>query len=62
MVYLQSQNNLTRYEIYSIQGQNIQAGEIHNDSVDISKLANGLYFIKVGNQNGQTKVMKLLVE
>jgi len=62
MVYLQSQDNPTRYEIYSIQGQNIQAGEIHNDSVDISKLGNGLYFIKVGNQNGQTKVIKLLVE
>jgi hypothetical protein len=61
-VYLQSQNNITQYEIYSIQGQKIQAGEIQDDSVDISNLSNGLYFIKVENQNGQTKVMKLFVE
>jgi hypothetical protein len=61
-VYLQSEYDLKTFELFNIQGQKIETGEIHNDSVDISKLANGLYFIKVGNQNGQTKVMKLLVE
>jgi hypothetical protein len=62
IVYLQSEYDLKTFELFNIQGQKIETGEIHNDSVDISKLANGLYFIKVGNQNGQTKVMKLLVE
>jgi hypothetical protein len=62
MVYLQSQNNITQYEIYSIQGQTLQSGNIENNSLDISSLTTGLYLIKVGDNQGRSKVMKLVVE
>lgn len=62
MVYLQSEHDLKTYELFNIQGKKIQAGEIQDDSVDISNLSSGLYFLKVKDNAGLSKVMKLLVE
>jgi hypothetical protein len=61
-VYLQSQNNIMQYEIYSIQGQTLQSGNIENNSLDISSLPTGLYLIKVSDDQGRSKVLKLVVE
>jgi hypothetical protein len=62
IVYLQSQNNITQYEIYSIQGQTIQSGHIENNSLNISSLSSGLYLIRVSDDQGRSKVLKMVVE
>ena len=62
VVHLQSQNPLSRYEIYDIQGKSVQQGQVEQNQIDISRLSTGLYIIKVISDDHKTQVLKLVVE
>jgi hypothetical protein len=62
VVHLQSQNPLSRYEIYDIQGKILKQTQLNNNRIDISELSTGLYFIKVEGENEQAETLKLIVE
>ncbi len=59
---IQSQQPLSRYQIFDVQGRNIQHGQLNTNPIDISNLENGVYLIKVISQNQHTQVLKLVVE
>ena len=46
-VFMQKDFNECKYEITSISGTNVKTGKIKADSIDLSKLNTGVYFIKV---------------
>ncbi len=56
------QQPLSRYQIFDVQGRNIQHGQLNTNPIDISNLENGVYLIKVISQNQHTQVLKLVVE
>lgn len=59
---IKSQQPLSRYQIFDVQGKNIQHGQLNANPIDISSLENGVYLIKVISQNQHTQVLKLVVE
>lgn len=59
---IKSQQPLSRYQIFDVQGKNIQHGQLNANPIDISNLENGVYLIKVISQNQHTQVLKLVVE
>ena len=40
----------TEYQIYSVFGQLAQQGNLHNNTIDVKPLANGMYFMKINNK------------
>jgi len=62
VVNLQSQTHLRRYEIYNLQGKSLQQGQVQQNQIDISRLSNGLYIIKILSDDHKTQVLKMVVE
>jgi len=62
VVNLESQTHLSRYEIFNLQGKSLQQGQVQQNQIDISKLSNGLYIIKILSDDNKTQVLKMVVE
>jgi len=50
-IYLGNRENLLDIEIYNIQNQTLVKQSIFNESIDVSSLENGLYFLRAIDQN-----------
>jgi len=51
-----------KYEIFYISGQRIANGTLNSETIDVSRLATGLYFLKVFNSNNQFETLKFIKE
>jgi hypothetical protein len=48
------------YQIVGMSGNIVQAGKVVNNSIDVSNLANGLYFLKIHFENGKEHQQKII--
>lgn len=55
-----SKLNFARYKISSISGQLTQSGHYQNKPIDISSLRNGVYLLSLFDNNGESKVVKIV--
>ena len=58
---LKIKNNPTqnsKYSISNLQGKTIKMGKINSNSINISNISNGIYFIKVENLNGGELILQ----
>lgn len=53
-LYFKSDTPLTSYTIYNVLGQKIMNGNFENNNITISTLIDGIYYIRVKAQNGET--------
>ncbi len=49
-------------EIFSLSGQSVQRQTLENNSIDVSNLNNGLYFIQITDDNGQVLAREKLIK
>jgi hypothetical protein len=61
IVYIESKHPISNISLYTILGQQIQA-TITNNQVDFSKIQNGIYFLKIEDENGNSQTHKILKE
>ena len=61
--FIQSTSLISRIEIFDVRGNLLLSKEIRseNKSINISELANGLYFVKASGENGSS-LIKILKE
>lgn len=52
----------SNYEIYSITGKLIVNGYLKSNTIDVSSLNSGLYFLKVSNETNRFKTVKFIKE
>jgi len=52
--------NLKSYQLYDLQGRLIQAAELTQPQIDLSKIEKGLYFLQIENQQGIVKNLKVV--
>lgn len=52
--------NLKSYQLYDLQGRLIQAAELTQPQIDLSKIERGLYFLQIENQQGIVKNLKVV--
>jgi|SRR5690625_12428 len=51
---------LKSYQLYDLQGRLIQAAELTQPQIDLSKIEKGLYFLQIENQQGIVKNLKVI--
>lgn len=54
--------NNAAYSIYNMQGSLIMSGDICSNKVDISSLSNGLYFLRILFNGGQTNIARIIIK
>jgi CubicO group peptidase (beta-lactamase class C family) len=58
-IFVKSSNeNQVKYDILNIIGQTLQSGMICNGSIDVSKLENGIYYLKIANKFNKFMVVR----
>lgn len=59
-LYIDSTIAMTDYSIISAQGSIVQEGKTNANSIDISRLSSGLYFITIRLENGKETMQKII--
>ena len=59
-LYIDSTIAMTDYSIISAQGSIVQEGKSNVNSIDISRLSSGLYFITIRLENGKETMQKII--
>lgn len=59
-LYIDSTIAMTDYSIISAQGSIVQEGKSNVNSIDLSRLSSGLYFITIRLENGKETMQKII--
>jgi len=57
---IKSETNLESYQLYDLQGGIVRQGRLINTQIDLSGVNNGLYFLRVQDQAGNVKNLKVV--
>ncbi|HKO75704.1 MAG TPA: starch-binding protein, partial [Flavobacterium sp.] len=57
---ISSTSPINNYTIISAQGKTVQEGKVNENTIDVSRLSVGLYFIVIRLENGQETMQKIM--
>jgi hypothetical protein len=60
VLQISSSSTALDYQIVSMNGMVVQIGKANNNSIDVSDLSNGFYFVKIYFENGQEHQQKII--
>ncbi|MFN8274126.1 MAG: starch-binding protein [Flavobacteriaceae bacterium] len=60
ILQIQSETKVLQYKIVSMQGAVLKEGKPNENSIDLSPLVSGIYFIQMTDENGQTKMQRIV--
>ena len=55
-----SGNTIETVDVYSINGKHILSQQLSTQTIDVSNLANGMYFVNLKDANGNTAIKKFI--
>lgn len=60
LLFSMNQDQYSSYEIYSISGKLISNGNLNANTIDVSQLESGLYFLKVSSDTNSSETLKFI--
>lgn len=60
VLQINSDAKILQYQLISIQGALLKKGVLNQNSIDLSELTSGIYFIQMTDENGQTKMQRIV--
>jgi hypothetical protein len=60
VLQINSEVKIFQYQLISIQGAILKEGTPNQNSIDLSQVSPGIYFLQLTDENGQTKMQRIV--
>lgn len=62
IIHLSNNNTIKTFQVFSLSGSKVKSGNIENNSIDLTKISSGIYFVKLFNEKGFPTIIKIIKE
>jgi len=62
IIQISDNNTIEKFQVFSQSGSIVKSGKAENNSIDLTKISSGIYFIKLFNEKGFPSITKVIKE